>query len=130
MPCVPQGNAAVRQQRRENIIGTIVIVLILAIVAWALWSTHQGVNTKRDTEAKTLAGQLRQLLPEQQPAVINQSEEPALVAKQLGDGYVVKNSTTCVTSASVAENKVFFKTIWVTQITKDGKETHRYELVQ
>jgi len=129
MPCVPQGNAT---QHQSAIIGTIVVLTIL-VIAWILLSTAQGIgakNAKKDATALVLANQLRQLPVQQQVAAINQSDELARVAEQLGDGYVVNNKASYVNSVWVANKQGrFFQTLWVTQVTDRGQETHKYKLV-
>ena len=132
MPCVAQESATIRKQRWGAVLSSAVILGVLSLLSWFLWSTDQNIKAegaKKDAAALVLANQLRQLPAEQQTMTIGQFDEPARVAEQLGDGYVVCNKESYVTLASVSSNGKFFETIWVTEITNKGKQTHKYKLV-
>ena len=132
MPCAAQGSAtATKSGKSERVVIALVVFAILALI-YSLWSADKyavATNAKKEAAAVVLANQLRQLPAEQWPLVINKSGDTARVVEQLGDGYVINNRQSQVNHVYVA-NGQFFKTIWITQITDKGQETHQYKLVR
>lgn len=119
MPCVPQSQAQLRKEKRQDLGWICAIILIVGIAAWLFVVMHND-QVACTNQAKAAAIQLQQLDRDEWPRILEQLEWPFKAVSLAGDGYVYPDSASYKFKTMNGDQQL--RVIWVFQYEASRKK--------